>query len=166
MIYEGIDLPYSESNGNLIVKETENWIFSVVPMIYNQRLCISTAKEHGRSYTAGFCYPSSSLSTAILAALLWNPESEQWPGSGFVKIAYDSRSISERFRYADKHYICRWCESEVDSIQIRFDRHKPRSEEFAVCSACGAVRDGGREYQLSAAKARVLRFPRWEPVDE
>ena len=140
MIYEGIDLPYSESNGNLIVKETENWIFSVVPMI--------------------------SLSTAILAALLWNPESEQWPGSGFVKIAYDSRSISERFRYADKHYICRWCESEVDSIQIRFDRHKPRSEEFSVCSACGAVRDGGREYQLSAAKARVLRFPRWEPVDE
>jgi hypothetical protein len=71
-----------------VVKVTENWIVAVTPMIYNDRIILATHAGWKWGYTAGFCYDKGPA--AILAASLWNPETERYP-LGYKKIACDSR---------------------------------------------------------------------------
>lgn len=71
-----------------VVKVTDDWIVSVTPMIFNDRICLTDRNEWPNTYTAGFCYDKGGA--AILAALAWDPDTEPYP-DGFKKIARDSR---------------------------------------------------------------------------
>lgn len=71
-----------------VVKVTENWIVSVTPMIYNDRICLTSHAEWPDGYTAGFCYDKGG--SAALAARVWDPETQREP-VGYKKIACDAR---------------------------------------------------------------------------
>lgn len=73
---------------SLVVKETEHWIVSVTPMIYNDRVLLTSRDEYPYCYTAGFCYDKGPV--ALMAAMVWDPETQHQP-VGFKKIACDSR---------------------------------------------------------------------------
>ena len=74
--------------GNLCVAITEHWVVTIDPMIYNQRICLASHEEYGRTYTAGWCYPT--FIEAVVAAVQWDPEAQVRP-EGFLKEAYDAR---------------------------------------------------------------------------
>jgi hypothetical protein len=74
---------------SMVIKKTENWIVSVTPMIFNDRICLThREKDYPYGYTAGFCYDKGPA--AHLAALVWDPETEFEP-VGHKKVACDSR---------------------------------------------------------------------------
>lgn len=87
---------WDEAGTEFVIKTTEHWVVSVAPMIFNDRICIATPEEHGRFYTAGWCYPRedsvSGLQTMV-RALAWDPETEREP-EGYLKCAYDRRKGS------------------------------------------------------------------------
>ncbi len=74
---------------SMVVQEIGEWIVSVTPMIFNDRILL-THKERDYPYgcTAGWCYDKGGA--AVLAALAWNLETEHEP-AGFKKMAFDSR---------------------------------------------------------------------------
>jgi hypothetical protein len=86
---EGLEPGWCEDIGSMVVKVTENWIVSVTPMIYNDRVLLSDRHGSWRlGWVAGFCYDKGGA--AALAAMAWDPETERYP-VGYKKIAGDSR---------------------------------------------------------------------------
>jgi hypothetical protein len=75
-----------------IVKRTEHWIVSVTPMMFNDRVCLTSHREYPRTYTAGWCYDKNG--SAFLAAYAFDPETEHAP-VGFKKVAADARTLTE-----------------------------------------------------------------------
>lgn len=73
---------------SLVIKESNDWIISVTPMIYNDRLLFSTRRDYPISWTAGWCYDKGGA--AVLAATVWDPDTEREP-VGYKKVAGDSR---------------------------------------------------------------------------
>jgi hypothetical protein len=69
-----------------IMAVTENWIVSVTPMMFNDRVCVTAHDEYPRTYTAGWCYDKGGA--AALAAGVWDPETQPEP-VGFKKRAGD-----------------------------------------------------------------------------
>lgn len=78
--------------GGVIVNVTEHWVVAVVPMIFNDRITLSTREEWRIGWTAGYCYDKGGA--AALAALAWDPETEEHP-VGWKKIAGDARLAPE-----------------------------------------------------------------------
>lgn len=71
-----------------VVKETDEWIVAVAPMIFNDRVLFMTRREYPVSWSAGWCYDQGGA--AIFAALAWDPDTEHSP-VGYKKVAGDSR---------------------------------------------------------------------------
>lgn len=78
--------------GAWVVKRTEHWIVSVTPMLFNDRVCLTSHLEYPRTWTAGWCYDQNG--SAFLAALAFDPESERQP-VGFKKLAADHRPLTD-----------------------------------------------------------------------
>jgi hypothetical protein len=74
------------------VKEGRDWLVSVSPMIFNDRVLLTDRQEYETSrypcYLAGWCYDKGGA--AVIAALAWDPDTEHRP-VGFKKEAFDSR---------------------------------------------------------------------------
>lgn len=79
---------FNEVIGGHVVRVTENWVVAVVPMIFNDRIILCRLQDWSTEWVAGFCYDKGGA--AALAALVWNPETEQYP-VGFKKLAVDGR---------------------------------------------------------------------------
>lgn len=86
------DVGWSDEAQTHVVKVTEDWIVSVTPMIFNDRICLTSHAEWPDEYTAGFCYDKGG--SAHLAALVWDPETQDRP-VGFKKIACDARQLQD-----------------------------------------------------------------------
>lgn len=82
-------LYFDEKIESVVVKETDEWIVSVSPMIFNDRVLL-THKQRDYPYwcTAGWCYDKGGA--AVLAALAWDIDNEREP-VGYKKMAFDSR---------------------------------------------------------------------------
>ena len=140
-----------------VVKETPDWIVAVVPMIFNDRICIANKQEFGRTWTAGWCYDQTTEANIAKAyAAEWDPATAQRP-LGFKKIAFDSRGMSY-LDLDDWQYVCRWCQND---LRLR-ERHPDAQEsDFpTICAQCGVTRDNGAWYQ---GYATTLRHPKGRP---
>lgn len=71
-----------------VIKRTEHWVVMVTPMLFNDRVLISTHEEMDYFWTAGWCYDKGAA--AVLAANAFDPETETDP-VGFKKLAADNR---------------------------------------------------------------------------
>jgi hypothetical protein len=83
-----VELGWNDEVQTLVVKVTENWIVSVTPMIFNDRVCLASHRDWPWGYTAGWCYDKGAA--AGLAAQAWDPEKE-WEPVGWKKLACDGR---------------------------------------------------------------------------
>jgi len=82
------DVHWDDAMASWVVKESPEWIVSVTPMLYNDRLLFTTRQEYPHSWTAGWCYDKGGA--AMLAAIAWDPDTERDP-VGFKKVAGDLR---------------------------------------------------------------------------
>lgn len=73
---------------SMVVKKTEDWIVSVTPMLFNDRICLTSHSDYPYGYTAGWCYDKGP--GVVLAAAIWDPETDREP-AGYKKLACDSR---------------------------------------------------------------------------
>ena len=80
---------WDERIQSMVFRETDDWIISVTPMIVNDRIMLTSRAGYPYSATAGWCYDKGG--PAMLAAMVWNPETEREP-QGYKKAAFDSRS--------------------------------------------------------------------------
>jgi len=83
------DFPFDPEIQSYVVKRCEEWIVSVTPMIYNDRVILSMKADYPWGWTAGWCYDKGGA--AFLAALAWDPDTEDAP-VGFKKLAGDARN--------------------------------------------------------------------------
>lgn len=158
MIYEGVEFPFwDEEQRAWICQETDEWVVSMVPQLVNDRVCLNSKEEHGRSYTAGYCYDKNYL--AMAAASIWDTKTQQRPPLNPKRIAYDSRDMYSLFGYADEQYICGWCWHEMKIPNPPGDPHTTLSEP-TLCSGCGSLRDNGGLLELAPQQTARLRFPR------
>lgn len=75
--------------GGYRVKEGDDWIVHVIPMIFNDRVTFSYRSDYSSScYTAGWCFDKGGA--AALAAALWDPDTQHEP-VGYKKVALDAR---------------------------------------------------------------------------
>lgn len=72
----------------MVVRRSAEWIVSVAPMIFNNRILLSHVDDYPRLWTAGWCYDKGPV--AALAAIAWNPDTDREP-AGYKKLAADSR---------------------------------------------------------------------------
>lgn len=72
----------------MVVRRSADWIVSVVPMLFNNRILLSRTDEYPTFWTAGWCYDKGPA--APLAAISWNPDIDREP-AGYKKLAADSR---------------------------------------------------------------------------
>lgn len=75
-----------------VIKRTEHWIVSVTPMIFNDRVLLTSPDEYPLGWTAGWCYDKNG--SAFLAAYAWDPETESEP-QGYKKLAADARTLAD-----------------------------------------------------------------------
>ena len=57
---------YDPKMESVVVKKSDNWIVSVTPMIFNDRVLLTTEMDYPYGWTAGWCYDKGGA--AILAA--------------------------------------------------------------------------------------------------
>lgn len=79
---------FDEKIASLVIKESPEWIVSVTPMIFNDRVILTMRSEYPSGWTAGWCYDKGGA--AILAAMAWDPNTEHSP-VGYKKVAGDLR---------------------------------------------------------------------------
>jgi hypothetical protein len=74
---------------SMVVQDTDEWVVSVTPMIFNDRVCL-THKQRDWPFgcTAGWCYDKGGA--AALAAAVWDLDNEREP-AGYKKRAFDTR---------------------------------------------------------------------------
>ena len=72
-------------DGGVRLKETETHFIDVIPMIYNWRI-VTTPKNFPKVYDRGWCYAGRDKTPAVLAALAWDPDTEEEP-MGWIKQA-------------------------------------------------------------------------------
>lgn len=86
---EGREYPYlDEPTQSKVVGHFGDWMVSVTPMLFNDRILLTHRDGYPMFVTAGFCYDKGGA--AMLAAYMWNPEQTDLP-LGYKKIAYDAR---------------------------------------------------------------------------
>lgn len=82
-------LYFDEKIESLVVKQNDEWIVSVSPMLFGDRILLTNKQlDYPYGCTAGWCYDKGGA--AVLAALAWDIETEHEP-AGFKKKAFDSR---------------------------------------------------------------------------
>jgi hypothetical protein len=134
------DLPFwSEEDKAWIIRETSEWILSSVPMIYNDRVCLATPAQHGRTYTAGFCVPKGD---GITSAMGWQIGVDRYPPN-VIKVAYDRR-VEPDFKPHETQFLCKWCGTEASF-----------SASLRLCAVCGRRNDWGRWVPYDP----TMRFP-------
>ncbi|MFS0885269.1 hypothetical protein [Aeromicrobium sp. 179-A 4D2 NHS] len=72
----------------MVVRRSSDWIVSVAPMLFNNRILLSRTDEYPLHWVAGWCYDKGPA--APLAAIAWNPDTDREP-AGYKKVAADSR---------------------------------------------------------------------------
>lgn len=83
------EYPYwDERIESLVYAHHGPWLVSVTPMMFNDRVLLTSRTGYPRQWTAGFCYDKGPA--AGLAAMAWNPETQPRP-VGYKKVAADSR---------------------------------------------------------------------------
>lgn len=86
------EIRFDEKLQSLVVRKTDEWIVSVTPMIFNDRVLLTSQHQYQDSEypspVGGWCYDKGG--SAVLAALAWNPDTEDRP-VGFKKEAVNSR---------------------------------------------------------------------------
>lgn len=86
---EGREYPYFDQETlTLVVNHHGDWMVSVAPMIFNDRVMLTHRDAYPTFVTAGFCYDKGGA--APLAAAAWNPLQDFRP-VGYKKIAHDAR---------------------------------------------------------------------------
>lgn len=83
------------------IRQWENYLVEVVPMIYNDRLVLSPV-DCPDVYDYGWCYPKSIA--AILAAQIWDLNTDDEP-PGFLKRATSNKRQAPQ-RNPDAVYRC------------------------------------------------------------
>lgn len=73
--------------GSFRIKEGDDWVISIMPMIFNDRVIFSYKDEYP-NYSAGWCYDKGGA--AALAAAAWDPDTQRKP-VGYKKEAVDAR---------------------------------------------------------------------------
>lgn len=143
------EAPYwDEEQRMFIVKETENWVVCMVPMIFNERITVASKDEHPFEYSAGFCYDKGQQ--AILRAALWDPETERYP-TGFKKIACDARAKPEKLSWTQP--VCEWCYRDLMPDRIP---HRLKEPEANPCCICGSVNQDGIYFRVDPT---TVRYP-------
>lgn len=89
---EGREYPYfDEETLTKVVGHYGDWMVSVSPMIFNDRVVLTHRSGYPLFVAAGFCYDKGGAAT--LAAYMWNPEETARP-LGYKKVAYDEREAA------------------------------------------------------------------------
>jgi hypothetical protein len=83
-------LGWDEQIQSYVVTVTANWIVSVTPMIFNDRICLTHRRDYPWFITSGWCYDKGAA--AHLAAAVFDPETEHEP-VGYKKVAVDQREM-------------------------------------------------------------------------
>lgn len=143
MIFDGIDLPFwSEEDQAWVIRETEEWITAVMPMLVNDRIVLGRAEAWGRFFSAGFCFDKSEGAwKAMAAAFAWDPDARRYP-DGMKKVAHDARVQPPGFQPDPKQVVCWLCLQDRTSPPIMNPRH---------CAVCGSVTSEGRIMPYNAA---------------
>lgn len=84
---------WDDAMQSLIVKESDEWIVSVTPMIFNDRVLFSLRSDYPLGWTAGWCYDKGGA--AVLAAAAWDPDTQHEP-VGHKKVAASRVMASQR----------------------------------------------------------------------
>lgn len=79
---------WDSESGSYRIKEGEDWVVSVCPMFFNDRILFSYRDEYPRTYSAAWCFDKGGA--AALAAAVWDPDTEREP-VGYKKVAIDAR---------------------------------------------------------------------------
>lgn len=82
------ELGWNDTAQTNVVKVVGEWIVSVTPMIFNDRVLLTHVDEWPLTWTAGWCYDKGGV--AHLAALAWDVATEHEP-KGYKKVAGDQR---------------------------------------------------------------------------
>lgn len=83
-----VELGWDDTARTNVVKVVGEWIVSVTPMIFNDRVLLTHVDEWPFCWTAGWCYDKGGA--AHLAAVAWDVETEREP-KGYKKLAGDQR---------------------------------------------------------------------------
>ncbi len=132
------ELPYwSEPHRLWVMRESPEWIVSVVPMLVNDRITLVRPEHFETGFTAGFCYDKSpGCYKAMVAAMTWQIGVRRYP-EGLKKIAIDSRPIDPDFKPDEEQVLCWLCLRERGERSGLFAN--PR-----LCAGCGTTKDEGR----------------------
>lgn len=87
---EGREYPYYDTGaGGMVICHPEPDVaLVVVPMIFNDRLCVMRRADYGSGYTAGFCYDKGRQ--ASICGVIWREFWNEWDvPPGFKKEAYN-----------------------------------------------------------------------------
>lgn len=76
-----LDEPETDGYGTVTIGRWGGWLVQICPMIFNDRLVL-TPENAPDGYDYGWCYPKGPA--ALLAALAWDPGSEDEP-IGYIK---------------------------------------------------------------------------------
>lgn len=87
--WTGAETPYYDDQiKSVVLREAPGYLVSVVPQIFNDRVCLTTHDDYPHGWTAAWCYPKGGA--AVVAALIWDPEQDPSP-VGYLKVAGDAR---------------------------------------------------------------------------
>lgn len=87
----GREYPYYDTaTASMVLKHTADgqWMVSVAPMIFNDRVLLTHRGQWPMQWTAGWCFPKGGA--APLAAMAWDPDRDREP-VGYIKVAADPR---------------------------------------------------------------------------
>jgi hypothetical protein len=87
-----LDWEWDDQIQSWVVKRTEHWIVSVSPMLFNDRLYLTSHAGYPLFWAAGWCYDRDG--SAFLAAYAFDPETEREP-VGYKKVAADNRALTD-----------------------------------------------------------------------
>jgi hypothetical protein len=77
---------YDPAIQSYVCTKTDQFIVSVTPMLFNDRVILTSVEEYPRTYTRGWCYDKGAAAWA--AALVFDPDTQDAP-VGFKKVAGD-----------------------------------------------------------------------------
>lgn len=81
------EYPYFDGNtASTVVGHYGDWMVSVAPMLFNDRVLLTHRNGYPIFVSAGYCYDKGG--SAALAALAWNPLQDDRP-VGYKKVAFE-----------------------------------------------------------------------------
>lgn len=85
--------PYFDPNiQSMVYAHHGEWLVSVSPMLFNDRVLLTRRDQYPHQWVAGFCYPKGPA--APLAAMAWDPRTQDHP-AGYVRLACDGRDPAD-----------------------------------------------------------------------